>query len=75
LTAEANIVGIGSVSARIGFVRFASAKVTGKGTVTAKPYKFGEEWSLVPDEANTWVPTPVDSNIWTEIQPGQNTWQ
>jgi hypothetical protein len=38
-------------------------------------YKYGEEWSPDPDEANSWnVIAPVD-NTWTTIPAGNDQWQ
>jgi len=52
-----------------------SGNINGSCNVTAVPYKYGEEWSDVPDESNTWTPVSDGSNVWTEITSGNNSWQ
>ena len=49
--------------------------IVGSGNITALPYKYGEEWGPVADEANTWVPVPADDNVWTLVPSGSNQWQ
>jgi len=75
LEAVAHIFGEGQLAANVINTMALRAVVTANGSLSAIPYKFGEEWGPVADEANTWVPVPAESNVWTEIQPGQNTWQ
>ena len=66
---------LGQLVAQASKIMDMRAVITGRGSVIAVPYRVGEEWGPVPDEANTWVPVPAEDNVWTEIQPGQNTWQ
>lgn len=42
--------------------------------LTAIPYRIGEEWSQVGDEANTWTTVSPEANVWTIKPSGTNTW-
>jgi hypothetical protein len=72
--AQAHVLGVGNLTGRVNLNRSVSAVITGSGTVTALPYRVGEEWGPVADEANTWTDLPVESNVWTDRQVGTNIW-
>lgn len=73
--AFAYIQAFGTISVSPGLIFSGAGAFSGVGTVTARGYIFGEEWSNVPEEVNTWTPVAPESNTWTPVQAGQNTWQ
>lgn len=75
IDAIAFIFGDGEIIVNGQLIANKSAAFSGVGSANARGYIFGEEWSPVPDEANTWTTVPTESNTWTPVQAGQNTWQ
>lgn len=89
ITAEATVVVIASYDAIVvalvgaaGFVATGASRIrhgqgswSANGNVAANAYKFGEEWSTVGDEANTWTPVAAVNDLWTEQTAGNNQWQ
>lgn len=73
-----------SVTASAGQTFSAVAYINVNGEMRAIGYIYGEEWDLVPSEANTWsdasvglstwTDSTVDTNTWTEVSAGSNTW-
>lgn len=53
----------------------AAGSIIASGSLNAPGYIYGEEWSVVNDEANTWTTVSPESNVWTTVTPGTNTWQ
>lgn len=74
-TNEAAFSGTGSFVVGFSNVFDVSAFIRGSTNVSAKLYIYGEEWSLVADEANTWTIVSPETNTWTEVQPGNNVWR
>lgn len=67
--------GTGSLEIDFSSVIDVSAFIRGSANLSAKLYYYGEEWSVVTDEANTWTIVSPESNTWTEVQPGNNVWR
>lgn len=67
--------GTGSLEIDFSSVIDVSAFIRGSTNVSAKLYIYGEEWSVVADEANTWTIVSPETNTWTEVQPGNNVWR
>jgi hypothetical protein len=63
-----------SVTASAGQTFSAVAYINVNGEMRAIGYIYGEEWDLVPSEANTWSDVTIDTNTWTEVTADSNTW-
>jgi len=67
--------GTGTLDVSFGNVFDIQATMRGNLTVVASSYIYGQEWAVVPDEANTWTELSSDTNTWTEIEAESNTWR
>jgi hypothetical protein len=69
------VLGNGEIIVTANAIRSAQAGIAGGVALVANGYIYGEEWLVVPEDANIWTEIAENPNIWTEEQPGQNTWQ
>lgn len=67
--------GTGTLDVNFGNVFDIQATMRGTCVVAASSYIYGQEWSVVADEANTWTELSSDTNTWTEIEAESNTWR
>ena len=60
----------GNVIANASAIYAGVASVTGVTTITAKGNILGDNWTPVPQDANTWTPVSGDTNTWTVVSTG-----
>tara|TARA_R110000796_G_scaffold196556_3_gene312951 strand:- start:616 stop:1095 length:480 start_codon:yes stop_codon:yes gene_type:complete len=75
IDAEGSIIGIATLSADGEVTITSIASITGVGTVIAKGYLLGEEWTDVPVETNIWSTVTAGSDVWTDSTVGTNDWK
>ena len=71
---EANSFAFATTEAIAWAVYDASGSITGVAFVSADGGVIGEEWSLVPADANTWNELVSGNDVWVAVPEGTNTW-
>jgi hypothetical protein len=74
LSGNAHVDAFAIVTASPNAILAGFAYVEGIGTVTAKGYIQGEEWTPTPFSSDTWTDSTFSTDTWTAISPSTDTW-
>lgn len=72
--ADASVFAFATTDAVAWAIRDGNGAITSIAFVSADGGVLGEEWAIVPADANTWSELASGSDVWVAVPEGTNTW-